>query len=51
MPKQHYRYSYYTIDIFQKLSDYYASLTSKFEEEKNQKYHQNVLFEIECKSK
>ena len=32
MPKQHYRYSYYTIDIFQKLSDYYASLTSKFEE-------------------
>ena len=34
MPKQHYRYSYYTIDIFQKLSNYYASLTSKFEEEK-----------------
>ena len=25
MPKQHYRYSYDTIDIFQKLSDCYAS--------------------------
>ena len=25
MPKQHYRHSYDEIDIFQKLSDYYAS--------------------------
>ena len=25
MPKQHYRYSYDTIDIFQKPSNYYAS--------------------------
>ena len=42
MPKQHYRYSYDTIDIFQKLSDYYAS--SNVNIFKNQKYHQNVLF-------
>ena len=25
MPMQHYRYSYDTVDIFQKLIDYYAS--------------------------
>ena len=25
MPKQQYKYSYDTIDIFKKLSDYYAS--------------------------
>ena len=41
MPKHHYRYSYDTIDIFQKLSDYYAS--SNINIGKYQKYHQNVL--------
>ena len=49
MTKQHYRYFYDTIDIFQKSSDYYAS--SNINIKKIQKYHQNVLFEIDCKSK
>ena len=42
MQKQHYKYSYDTIDIFQKLSNYYAS--SNINIWNNQKYHQNALF-------
>ena len=35
MPKQHYRYSYAMIDIFQKLCNYYAPSNNNFEEIKN----------------
>jgi hypothetical protein len=50
MPKQHYIYSYDTIDIFQKLSNNYASLKLNIKI-KLKKYHKNVLFQTECKSK
>ena len=43
MPKLNYRYSYDTIDIFQKLSDYYASSNINIQQ-KNEKYQKNVLF-------
>ena len=49
MPKQDFRYCYDTINIYQKPSDYYAS--SNINIWKNQKYHQSVLFYVECKSK